>query len=360
MMLVPVVLSGGFGKRLWPLSDQAHPKQLLALVTQHSLLQDTVLRLSGLDKGACGAPIVVCNRAHGPLIHEQLAAIDRTASLVVYEPEGRNTAPAAAVAALLTEQLYPAENPALLVLPADHAIQRVEAFAKAVAVARDAAEQGCLVTFGVLPDRPETEYGYIRRGPRAGDYYLVDRFVEKPDAEHAQDYVASGEYFWNSGMFLFKAAAYLAELESFAPQLLTSCRQAVAMASRENEIVRLGHEAFASCPSDSIDYAVMEHTGKAAVVPLDAGWSDVGSWRALYDLCRQDAEGNVHIGNTVTLDCRASYFRSADRLVAGIGLEGYVVVDTPNAVLIAPKDRAQDIRRIVEQLERVDGGNDNR
>ena len=355
-MLVPVVLSGGFGTRLWPLSDQAHPKQLLPLVTEKSLLQDTVSRLTALDERVPAATIVVCNRSHGPLIREQLAAVDQAASLLVYEPEGRNTAPAAAIAALLTEQLYPAENPTLLILPADHAIPGVDAFAKAVGVARDAAEQGHLVTFGVVPDRPETGYGYIKRGAELGEYYAVDKFVEKPDVERAQEYIATGEYFWNSGMFMFKAAAYLAELESFAPQLLTSCRQALDAASREEEIVELGRDAFLACPSDSIDYAVMEHTSKAAVVPLDAGWSDVGSWSSLYDLCEHDAEGNVRIGNTVTLDCRASYFRAGDRVIAGIGLDGFVVVDTPNAVLIAPKDRAQDVKRIVEKLEGDEGG----
>ena len=354
-MLVPVVLSGGFGKRLWPLSDQAHPKQLLPLATQKSLLQDTVSRLTALGERTFASTIVVCNRSHGPLIREQLAAVDRAADQLVYEPEGRNTAPAAAVAALLTEQLYPAENPTLLILPADHSIQDVDAFAKAVEVAHSAVEQGHLVTFGVVPDRPETGYGYIKRGAELGGFYAVERFVEKPDAERAQEYITTKEYFWNSGMFMFKAAAYLAELESFAPQLLSFCRQALDAASREGETIELGRAAFLACPSDSIDYAVMEHTSKTAVVPLDAGWSDVGSWSSLYDLCEQDAQGNVRIGNTVTLDCRESYFRAGERLVAGIGLDGFVVVDTPDAVLIVPKDRAQDVKRIVEMLESTEG-----
>ena len=347
-MLVPVILSGGAGTRLWPLSRELYPKQLLRLVAERTMLQETVARTEGLP--GLARPIVVCNENHRFMVAEQLRELGTAPQAIVLEPQGRNTAPAAAIAALLVSGGADAD-PVLLVLPADHVITDVPAFQAAVAVGRVAAESGSLVTFGVVPDRAETGYGYIRRDAGPGPAFSVAKFVEKPDSATARGYVESGEYYWNSGMFMFRASAYLAELGRYAPAMLAACRAALAAAGRDLDFLRLPAQEFASCPSDSIDYAVMEKTDRAVVVPLAAGWSDVGSWAALADALPRDAEGNVTAGDVLTEDSSGCYLHSTSRLVAAVGLRDHVVVETKDAVLVAPCDRVQDVKELVAELK---------
>ena len=347
-MLVPVILSGGAGTRLWPLSRELYPKQLLRLVAERTMLQETVARTEGLP--GLAPPIVICNENHRFMVAEQLRELGTAPQAIVLEPQGRNTAPAAAIAALLVSGGADAD-PVLLVLPADHVITDVPAFQAAVAVGRVAAESGSLVTFGVVPDRAETGYGYIRRDAGPGPAFSVAKFVEKPDSATARGYVESGEYYWNSGMFMFRASAYLAELGRYAPAMLAACRAALAAAGRDLDFLRLPAREFASCPSDSIDYAVMERTDRAVVVPLAAGWSDVGSWAALADALPRDAEGNVTAGDVLTEDSSGCYLHSTSRLVAAVGLRDHVVVETKDAVLVAPRDRVQDVKELVAELK---------
>ena len=347
-MLVPVILSGGAGTRLWPLSRELYPKQLLRLVAERTMLQETVARTEGLPELA--PPIVVCNENHRFMVAEQLRELGTAPQAIVLEPQGRNTAPAAAIAALLVSGGADAD-PVLLVLPADHVITDVPAFQAAVAAGRVAAESGSLVTFGVVPDRAETGYGYIRRGAGPGPAFSVAKFVEKPDSATARGYVEAGDYYWNSGMFMFRASAYLAELGRYAPAMLAACRAALAAAGRDLDFLRLPAQEFASCPSDSIDYAVMERTERAVVVPLAAGWSDVGSWAALADALPRDAEGNVTAGDVLTEDSSGCYLHSTSRLVAAVGLRDHVVVETKDAVLVAPRDRVQDVKELVAELK---------
>ena len=347
-MLVPVILSGGAGTRLWPLSRELYPKQLLRLVAERTMLQETVARTEGLP--GLAPPIVICNENHRFMVAEQLRELGTAPQAIVLEPQGRNTAPAAAIAALLVSGGADAD-PVLLVLPADHVITDVPAFQAAVAVGRVAAESGSLVTFGVVPDRAETGYGYIRRDAGPGPAFSVAKFVEKPDSATARGYVESGEYYWNSGMFMFRASAYLAELGRYAPAMLAACRAALAAAGRDLDFLRLPAQEFASCPSDSIDYAVMERTDRAVVVPLAAGWSDVGSWAALADVLPRDAEGNVTAGDVLTEDSSGCYLHSTSRLVAAVGLRDHVVVETKDAVLVAPRDRVQDVKELVAELK---------
>ena len=347
-MLVPVILSGGAGTRLWPLSRELYPKQLLRLVAERTMLQETVARTEGLP--GLARPIVVCNENHRFMVAEQLRELGTAPQAIVLEPQGRNTAPAAAIAALLVSGGADAD-PVLLVLPADHVITDVPAFQAVVAVGRVAAESGSLVTFGVVPDRAETGYGYIRRGAGPGPAFSVAKFVEKPDSATARGYVESGEYYWNSGMFMFRASAYLAELGRYTPAMLAACRAALAAAGRDLDFLRLPAQEFASCPSDSIDYAVMEKTDRAVVVPLAAGWSDVGSWAALADALPRDAEGNVTAGDVLTEDSSGCYLHSTSRLVAAVGLRVHVVVETKDAVLVAPRDRVQDVKELVAELK---------
>ena len=346
-MLIPVILSGGSGTRLWPLSRELYPKQLLRLVAERTMLQETVARTEGLP--GLAPPIVVCNENHRFMVAEQLRELGSTPRAIVLEPQGRNTAPAAAIAALLASG--PDQDPILLVLPADHVIADLAAFHAAVAVGRAAAESGSLVTFGVVPDRVETGYGYIRRDAGPGPAFKVAKFVEKPDTATARGYVESGEYFWNSGMFMFRASAYLAELGRRAPAMLAACRAALAAAGRDLDFLRLPAQEFAACPSDSIDYAVMEKTDLAIVVPMAAGWSDVGSWSALADALPRDSEGNVTAGDVLTEDASGCYLHSTSRLIAAVGLRDHVVVETKDAVLVAPRDRVQDVKELVAELK---------
>jgi len=356
-MLIPVVLSGGSGTRLWPLSRELYPKQLLPLVGERTMLQETVARLAGVAD--VGAPVVVCNESHRFMVAEQLRGFEPPPQAIVLEPIGRNTAPAVAVAALVAlGRAAPAANglveegdPVLLVLPADHVIRDVASFREAVGAGRVAAEQGKLVTFGVVPDRPETGYGYIRRARGEGPAYPVAEFVEKPDLATAVRYVQSGEYFWNSGMFMFRARTYLAELREHAPAMLAACEAAVAAATRDLDFTRLPPAEFGACPADSVDYAVMEKTTSAVVVPLDAGWSDVGSWSALQDALPIDAQGNVTAGDVIAEGATGCYLHSTSRLIAAVGLADHVVVETKDAVLVAPRDKVQDVKALVAQLK---------
>jgi mannose-1-phosphate guanylyltransferase/mannose-6-phosphate isomerase len=349
-MLIPVILSGGSGTRLWPLSRELYPKQLLPLVGHHTMLQETARRVEGIPD--VGSPLVVCNESHRFMVAEQLRELGVKPAAIVLEPVGRNTAPAVAVAALVALKGPPDDvDPVLLVLPADHVILDVESFRSAVKDGLAAAEAGQLVTFGVVPDRPETGYGYIRRAQGAGPSYPVAEFVEKPTLETAVRYVQSGEYFWNSGMFMFRARAYLEELRQHAPDMLAACQTSVAAAGHDLDFTRLSAETFGACPSDSIDYAVMEKTSKAVVVPLDAGWSDVGSWSALQDALPRDADGNVIAGDVITEGAKGCYLHSTSRMIAAVGLEDHVVVETKDAVLVAPRDKVQDVKALVNQLK---------
>jgi mannose-1-phosphate guanylyltransferase / mannose-6-phosphate isomerase len=344
-MLTPVVLSGGSGTRLWPLSRELYPKQLLPLVGEHTMLQETVRRLEGLG---AAAPIVVCNEAHRFLVAEQMRQQGITARAIILEPAGRNTAPAIALAALHSDP-----EALLLVLPADHVIRDVRAFQAAIVAALPAAEDGKLVAFGIVPTAPETGYGYIQQAPGAGEagVHRIARFVEKPDAARAAQFLASGGYSWNSGMFLFKASVYLAELGRHAPAILEAAKVAHQGAVKDLDFLRVDKAAFERCPSDSIDYAVMEKTADAVVVPMSAGWSDVGSWAALHDALDCDAQGNVSKGDVLTEDSSGCYFYSESRLVTAVGLKDHVVIETKDAVLVAPKDRVQDVRKLVARLK---------
>jgi mannose-1-phosphate guanylyltransferase / mannose-6-phosphate isomerase len=346
-MIIPVILSGGSGTRLWPLSRELHPKQFLALIGQYTMLQDTILRLSGL---AIGAPIVVCNEAHRFLVAEQLRSIDCRARAIVLEPAGRNTAPAIALAAQVVRAANE-ESALLLVLPADHVIRDIKAFHAAILTASEAAQKQSLVTFGIVPNIAETSYGYIRRGERRGNTYQIAEFVEKPDLGRAQKFAASGDYYWNSGMFMFQAGRYLQELERHAADIASVCRNAFAAATTDLDFTRISADIFKSCRSESIDYAVMEKTSDAVVVPLDAGWSDVGSWSSLHAACEQDTQRNALVGDVVVEDTQNSYIYSESRLVATVGLRDHVVVETKDAVLVAPKDRVQDVKALVGRLK---------
>ena len=345
--MIPVILSGGSGTRLWPLSRQAYPKQFLALAGEDTMLQATWQRVAEL---ASAAPLVVANEDHRFMVAEQLRQVGCTPAAIVLEPVGRNTAPAIAVAAL--QATADGTDPLLLVLPSDHVIADAAGFRAAVAAATPAAQNGKLVTFGIVPTAAETGYGYIQ-AVAGGDAPVraVARFVEKPDAATAAQYLASGQYFWNSGMFLFQASRYLAELERHAPAMLAACRKAFAAAARDADFVRLDKAAFAACPSDSIDYAVMEKTADAAVLPIDVGWNDVGSWSALWEVAQQDGDGNAHHGDVIALDCRDTLAWGDRRLVAMIGLRDIVVVDSDDALLVAHKDQVQEVKEVVARLK---------
>ncbi len=346
----PVILSGGSGTRLWPLSRQALPKQLLALHGAHTMIQDTVLRAK-LPNAT--APIMLCGESHRFLIAEQMQTIGVKPLAIVLEPSGRNTAPAAAVAALLVARDDP--SGLVLLLPSDHVIVDQDAFNVAVASAAIAARHGHIVTFGIAPSSPDTGYGYIRRGaalPGAPDVNQVERFAEKPDAETARKYIASGDYYWNSGMFLFRADVFLDEMRRFEPGIVKACKTALGAAKTDLDFVRLDAQAFERAKSISLDYAVMEKTVKAAVVACDLGWSDVGVWSSLWALQRRDESGNVLQGDVLVHDSHDSLVRCEKGLTALVGVRNLVVVVTEDAVLVADKQRSQDVKAIVDQLKR--------
>lgn len=358
-MIVPVILSGGSGSRLWPLSRQLYPKQFHALTGPDSLLQETVTRLDGIE--GVEAPMVVCNDEHRFMVAEQLREIGVTPAGIFLEPVGRNTAPAVAVAALAARKGD--EQATLLVLPADHVIGRREAFYAAVNAARPLAEDGWLMTFGIVPTGPETGFGYIRAGgdiaadggQKSGAFEIAE-FVEKPDQDTAQAYVSSGDYLWNSGMFMFSATRYLEELEAYEPEIVRCCREALDKARTDFDFVRLDADVFANCPGNSIDYAVMEKSQRCGVVPLDAQWNDVGSWSALWEVGAQDEQGNVTHGDVLVDNVTNSFLYSEGRLVAAIGLADHVVVETDDAVLVAAKSDVQNVKKIVERLNQMERG----
>ncbi|MDT8428391.1 MAG: mannose-1-phosphate guanylyltransferase/mannose-6-phosphate isomerase [Pseudomonadales bacterium] len=349
-MIIPVVLAGGTGSRLWPLSRQLFPKQFIAPDTQdetqgQTLFQRTLSRLQGMS--GLAAPIVICNEEHRFLVAEQLRQLGLAGALILLEPVGRNTAPAVAMAALAADP-----EATLLVLPADHVIRDQAALQTAIALGQDQAAQGQLVTFGIVPASPETGYGYIQRGPAlAPTVFAVQRFVEKPPLAVAQDYLASGDYYWNSGMFLFRADRYLQELQDFAPDMLAVCREAANNIHKDGDFSRIPADSFGRCPAESIDYAVMEKTSRAAVIPLDAQWSDLGSWNSLWETGNRDQNQNVVSGDVCTIATTNSYLRSGSRLVAAIGLKDTIVVETADAVLVADKNHVQSVKQIVQQLE---------
>jgi mannose-1-phosphate guanylyltransferase/mannose-6-phosphate isomerase len=348
-IIVPVLLSGGSGTRLWPVSRALHPKQLLPMAGELTMLQETARRFAGNE--GFGAPLIVCNDEHRFTIAAQLQGAGITPQAIVLEPMGRNTAPAAAVAALILVERSP--STLMLLAASDHVIDDVQGFVHAVRLAARAAAQRRLVSIGVKPTRAETGYGYINRGTELAEApgaFAVRRFVEKPNQATAQDFVASGQYLWNASIFLFQPQTYLEELEKHAPEVLASARKALAKSRRDLDFLRLDREEFSRCPSISIDYAVMERTDQAAVVPADIGWSDVGSWSVLWERGVKDADGNVVAGDVIVQDGKRNFIRSDGRLVAALGIENLVIVATNDAVLVASRDRDQDVKRIVEQL----------
>ncbi|MFW1677443.1 mannose-1-phosphate guanylyltransferase/mannose-6-phosphate isomerase [Pontibacter sp. JAM-7] len=348
-MLIPVVMAGGTGSRLWPLSRELNPKQFLKLAEDQTMLQATLNRLEGLD---CAAPIVICNEQHRFLAAEQLRQSDEAHSAtILLEPCGRNTAPAIALAAL--QAMRKGDDPVLLVLAADHLIEDVDAFHAAINSALLAAESGRLITFGIVPTQPETGYGYIQRGDKvANSLWEIARFVEKPDRETAREYVRSQDYYWNSGMFVFKASAYVKALSEFAPDILKHSERALELSVNDLDFVRLDSNAFAQCPDVSIDYAVMEHSQNGAVIPLDAGWSDIGSWSTLWEVSPKDSSGNHFKGDVIAIDCKDTLVRAESRLVTVLGVEDLVVVEDKDTVLVAHKEHVQNVKSVVNILKK--------
>lgn len=343
--VIPVVLSGGSGSRLWPKSRHHYPKQLHRLYGEHTMLQHTILRLTGFG----GTPIVICNDEQRFMVADQLRQIDVPAEIIL-EPVARNTAPAIAVAALRAQAVDP--QAVIAVFAADHLIKRQARLDAAVQTAISAAQQNRLVTFGVVPDRPETGYGYLKAQPVDGQAVPVQAFVEKPDRSTAERYLQSGDYYWNSGMFVFPVEQLLREMEKFCPAMLESCRKALDQGTRDLDFFRLDKTAFAQCKDESIDYAVMEKTAEAYMVPLDAQWSDVGDWRALWEVSDRDSQGNALVGDVIAQNSRNCYVNSEGRLVAMVGVDDLIVVETADSVLVAHKDCSQDVKKIVEQLKR--------
>lgn len=351
-MILPVIMAGGTGSRLWPMSRELYPKQFLRLYGEQSMLQETVTRLKGLETSN---PLVICNEEHRFLVAEQLRQINQLSNNIILEPAGRNTAPAITLAALSAiDEDY---DPLLLVLAADHVIENIEAFHQAVNNAIPFAEQGKLVTFGIVPTGPETGYGYIQRGTEfnnpSAPVFRVQRFVEKPDLQTALQYLETGEYYWNSGMFLFRAKRFLEEMATYRPDILDACLKAIetAQPDEQQEFIRVDKAAFIACPDESVDYAVMEKTTEAIVVPLDAGWNDVGSWAALWEVNNKNLNGNAVTGDVFTHNATNCYINTDEKFIAAIGVENLVIVNTKDAVLIIDKSQVQDVKKVVEFLK---------
>jgi mannose-1-phosphate guanylyltransferase/mannose-6-phosphate isomerase len=359
-MIYPVILAGGSGTRLWPMSRSLYPKQLINLYNTHTMLQNTLLRLSGLND--LGEPVIICNENHRFMTAEQVRRIDIDDFKIILEPAARNTAPAIALAALVLDDTQPSElqdDPVMLVLPADHEIKNVQAFQEIIQSGAQLARQGKLVTFGIVPSSPETGYGYIKKGSQldhSNPAFMIDRFVEKPDYATAVSYLESGDFCWNSGMFMFKASAVISELGNFAPDMLEKCRKAIKEGSLDLDFFRVDKAAFEAITEDSIDYAVMEKTEKGVVIPLDAGWNDLGSFDALWQTGEKDECNNVTSGDVLVHNVTDTYIHSESRLVAAVGLEKFVIVDTKDAVLVAPRDQVQDVKKIVGQLKAQNRG----
>ncbi|MER2497758.1 mannose-1-phosphate guanylyltransferase/mannose-6-phosphate isomerase [Vibrio neptunius] len=348
-MILPVIMAGGTGSRLWPLSRELYPKQFLTVRGEQSMLQQTVERLSGLEHYK---PLIVCNEEHRFIAAEQMRLGGYGHSGIILEPVGRNTAPAIALAALQAiNHIKQGEDPILLVLAADHIIEDEEAFVSSVRSALPLAEAGKLVTFGIIPSSPETGYGYIKAGKSEKNAFKVSEFVEKPDIDTARKYLQSKEYYWNSGMFLFKASRYLEELEKQAPNILAVCKQAIDCKHQDHEFFRVDKAIFETCPNDSIDYAVMEKTESAMVVPMDAGWSDVGSFAALWEISNKDEHDNAVNGDVITVDSRNNFIFSENKLIASVGVDNLVIVETKDALLVAQKDKVQNVKVVVEELK---------
>ncbi|HAU5067808.1 TPA: mannose-1-phosphate guanylyltransferase/mannose-6-phosphate isomerase [Citrobacter amalonaticus] len=347
-MLLPVIMAGGSGTRLWPLSRTLYPKQFLSLNTRFTMLQETLRRLENVEHSPA---LVICNESHRFIVAEQLRKEGLKHSGILLEPAGRNTAPAVALAAL--QAVSSSEDPILLVLAADHEIQDEDSFRQAVSHAEQFAEEGKLVTFGIVPTAPETGYGYIKTGEKLdGEGYKVAAFVEKPELELANQYLNDGGYLWNSGMFMFKASAFINELRHFRPDILQACERSLTSSSQDLDFIRVDKEAFDCCPEESIDYAVMEKTTDAVVVPLNARWSDVGSWSALWEISQKDINGNAIRGDVLLEDASDSYLYSQHRLIGAVGVKDLVVVETKDAVLVAHKDKVQQVKGIVAQLKK--------
>jgi mannose-1-phosphate guanylyltransferase/mannose-6-phosphate isomerase len=359
-MIIPVILAGGSGTRLWPFSRQLYPKQLMKLIDRETMLQSTVTRLMDFPK--MGSPIIICNNDYRFMVAEQLREIGVEPAAIILEPLGRNTAPAIAVAAL---KAIKAENdPVLIVLPADHYIKNIKVFHHAVKTGVYFSEKGRLITFGIVPDAPETGYGYIRKGssvPVSDKHaaknvklkaFAIKEFVEKPDRKTAEKYLASGDYFWNSGIFMFRASAVIAEFEKYVPEIVNACKNALKYGTEDLDFFRLEKAAFESCPADSIDYSVMEKTDKGAMVPLDAGWNDLGSWEALWQVGGKDKKNNVIKGDVLTHDVKNSYLHATGRMIAAVGINNHIVVETADAVLVSPRSQVQNVKNLVDQLKK--------
>jgi|LWDU01.1.fsa_nt_gi mannose-1-phosphate guanylyltransferase/mannose-6-phosphate isomerase len=345
-MIIPVILSGGSGTRLWPLSRKLQPKQFIKLIGKTTLFQEAILRLPKNTDN----PLIICNEEHRFLAAEQLRQIDRSASSIILEPVGKNTAPAIALAAL--KSIKDDKNAVLLVLSADHLIQDVSKFHESIERAKKQASQGKLVTFGIVPNKVETGYGYIKASSSKDGDYNIDEFVEKPSYDTAQQYIDSGKHFWNSGMFMFKASVYLNELEKYEPEILSVCKKSCQTEFHDLDFIRLNEKEFLNCPSQSIDYAVMEKTKNAVMVALDAQWSDVGSWSALWDSQPKDNNNNLVVGDVILDKVSNSYIHStSNRLVSAIGVSNLVIVDTQDAILVANKEHTQYVKNIVEQIK---------
>ncbi|MBE8503193.1 mannose-1-phosphate guanylyltransferase/mannose-6-phosphate isomerase [Escherichia coli] len=347
-MIIPIIMAGGSGTRLWPLSRSLYPKQFLSLINENSLLQETLKRLDGLN---CLPPVIVSNNEHRFIVAEQLRQFGVDDFQIILEPVGRNTAPAVALAALKSLELHGDHH--MLVLAADHAIQDIEAFHAAVLAAEQESVDNKLVTFGIVPTKPETGYGYIKKGEQVkNSVFKVNSFVEKPDLETAKNYLEQKCYLWNSGMFMFKASVYLDELKKFRPDILAACKESLSSASTDLDFIRLNSDVFAECPDESIDYAVMEKTQDCVVIPLDADCSDIGSWTSLWEISEKDEHENVSHGDVINYNSRNNYIYSEGSLISTVGVNNLIIVQTKDALLVAQQDNVQDIKKIVEILKK--------